>query len=82
MTPTVGRVVHYYPVGCIRTDQPLAAIIAHVWSPTCVNLAIFGADGKPWPGPPTSISLVPGEMAPTEEMVEAGNYCVWPPRVE
>ncbi len=51
--PTVGRVVWYHPA---RSDpgplpgggQPLAAIIAHVWSETCVNLTVFDANGTPY----------------------------------
>lgn len=82
MVPTVGRIVHYYPLGCIRGEQPLPAIIARVWSPTIVNLAIFGADGRSWPEPPTSVPLfAPSEVIATET-AERGNYCVWPPRVE
>ncbi len=53
--PTVGRVVWYWPskeydirgLGiCGGDSQPFAAIITHVWSDTCVNLAIFDANGK------------------------------------
>ena len=43
--PTVGRVVWYHPSGSTSEEQPLAAIIAHVWSDTCVNLAVFDANG-------------------------------------
>lgn len=47
--PTVGRVVWYrrFPQdpGPNPGDQPLAAIITHVWSDTCVNLVVFDADG-------------------------------------
>jgi hypothetical protein len=46
--PTVGRVVLFYKHGKTQKDageQPEAAIIAHVWSDTCVNLAYFDANG-------------------------------------
>ena len=47
--PTIGRVVWYHPPfqadsGSNETTQ--AAIICHVWSDTCVNLAIFDSNGK------------------------------------
>lgn len=51
ITPTVGRVVWYRPVKGGDDNhpdpqgQPQAAIVTHVWSDTCVNLAIFDADG-------------------------------------
>lgn len=44
--PTVGRVVWYHPSGASSTDQPCAAIVAHVWSDTCINLATFSANGE------------------------------------
>lgn len=49
--PTVGRVVHYHP-GSHDTEMafthgtPLAAIVSCVWSDTCVNLAVFDANGE------------------------------------
>ncbi len=49
--PTVGRIVHYHPdpfdniAPGIPGGAPLAAIIATVWSDTCVNLAVFDANG-------------------------------------
>lgn len=48
--PTVGRVVWYWPSPkehIVGNDggQPLAALVAHVWSDTCVNLAVFDANG-------------------------------------
>ena len=47
--PTVGRVVWFTPAAGDELKpnghQPLAAIIAHVWSDTCVNLAVFDANG-------------------------------------
>mgnify|MGYP003494857881 CR=1 FL=1 len=73
--PTVGRVVWFYPKGHPSYAQPLAAIVAHVWSDTCVNLAIFDANGRPMPEPPTSVLLVqPGSEAPS-----GGLYCSWMP---
>lgn len=73
--PTVGRVVWYYPPGHPQGYQPLAAIIAHVWSETCVNLAIFDANGVPMPEPPTSVLLV----QPENEVPTGGRYCTWMP---
>ncbi len=71
--PTVGRVVWFYPLGA--NQNPHAAIIAHVWSDTCVNLAIFDGDGRPDMKPPTSIRLLQeGDEAPSN-----GLYCTWMP---
>jgi hypothetical protein len=73
--PTVGRVVWFYPVGRSNQQQPQAALIAHIWSNTCVNLAIFDDNGVPYPNPPTSILLVQeGNPVPG-----GGNYCCWMP---
>ncbi len=45
--PTIGRVVWYYPHGHTPEDnQPHAALIAFVWSDTCVNLAYFDQNGE------------------------------------
>lgn len=75
ISPTVGRVVWFYPKGHPAHEQPLAAIVAHVWSDTCVNLAIFDANGRPMAEPPTSVLLVqPGNPVPT-----GGFYCTWMP---
>ncbi len=73
--PTVGRVVWFYPRGHKAGEQPLAAMVAHVWSDTCVNLAIFDANGVPMPTPPTSILLV----QPESEVPSGGHYCAWMP---
>jgi hypothetical protein len=74
--PTVGRVVWYYPPGKqAGVDQPLAALIAYVWSDMCVNLAIFDGNGQPYPPGHTSILLVQeGTPVPS-----GGNYCTWMP---
>lgn len=50
--PTIGRVVWYWPPpsdSIVGNDgsQPLAALVTRVWSDTCVNLAVFDANGMP-----------------------------------
>ena len=42
--PTVGRVVHYHPPYDLARIE--AAIITHVWSERCVNLACFDQNGN------------------------------------
>lgn len=76
--PTVGRVVWFWEMPLAgdeeKTGQPQAAIVAHVWSDRCVNLAIFDTNGVPWPKPPTSIPLVQeGDTIPD------GMHCTWMP---
>lgn len=74
IVPTIGRVVWYYPPGHQPHEQPLAAIVAHVWSDTCVNLAIFSASGSPMCAPTSILLVQPGNEVPT-----GGNYCTWMP---
>lgn len=73
--PTVGRVVWYWPRSPQQGSQPLAAIVAHVWSDTCVNLAIFDANGNAMVYPSTSVLLVQEE----NERPSGGNFCEWMP---
>jgi len=75
--PTVGRIVHFYRDSAAFHDgnPPQAAIIAHVWTDTCVNLAIFDGNGKQVPEPPTSVALVHDDSIP-----QGCPFCVWPPR--
>jgi hypothetical protein len=73
--PSIGRIVLFYPKGHPAHEQPLPAIVAHVWSDTCVNLAIFNANGKPVENPPTSVLLV----QPENEKPSGGLYCTWMP---
>ncbi|MEW5745256.1 MAG: hypothetical protein AB1805_07470 [Nitrospirota bacterium] len=77
ITPTVGRVVLFTPA---KSDfmatidrQPCAAIIAAVHSDTCVNLAVFDANGAHHSR--TSVPLIQ-DGAPKPE---AGDYCEWMP---
>lgn len=76
-TPTVGRVVHFYPAAGEKyhKEAPLTALIAHVWSDTCVNLAIFDPHGRPFNSPPSSVRLV----QPDEDTPAGGHYCKWMP---
>ncbi len=54
--PTIGRVVYYFAKDEVAANgieiydysKPLDAHIVYVWSDTCVNLAGFGHDGKPF----------------------------------
>jgi len=76
--PTVGRVVHYYPAADdlgAKPDhgQPLAALIARVWSDTCVNLAYMDANGVSYNK--TSVLLVQDDDAARP----GSGYCAWMP---
>ena len=71
ITPTVGRVVHYY--GCSGVS-PLVALIAKVHDNRRVNLAVFDEKGKPYPEGLMSVRLIQsGDSQPQ------GSYCAWMP---
>jgi hypothetical protein len=74
--PTVGRVLWYYPFpsdpGPNPKDQPLAAIVAHVWSSSCVNLMVIDANGATYNR--TSVLLVQ-EGASRPDL----GFCEWMP---
>jgi len=73
--PTVGRIVLFWRHGKAQVDaseQPEAAIIAHVWSDSCVNLAVFDPNGIT--GNVTSVPLIQdGEGKPH------WFFCEWMP---
>lgn len=74
--PTVGRVVWYkaHPADTFAGagDGFQAAVVAKVWSDTCVNLGVFDANGNVHGR--TSVLLVqPGAEVP------AAGYCTWMP---
>ena len=63
ISPTIGRVVLYHPpfVPDSGTNEVThAAIVTHVWSDTCVNLAIFDSNGLPYSA--TSVFLYQGDI--------------------
>jgi hypothetical protein len=60
--PSIGRVVLYHPPfepDSGSNERTFAAIICHVWSDTCVNLAVFDANGAA--GNQTSVFLFQGD---------------------
>ena len=86
--PTVGRIVIYTPQpidGLAQNgNEPLAAIVTAVWSDTCVNLAVFDANGIP--ANRTSVLLLQDDAKrpvrldeETGEEVETGYFCEWMP---
>lgn len=76
--PTVGRVVWFRPhnseasLMALNGEEPLAAIIAKVWSDTLVNLSVIDANGHHHPR--TSVQLRQEGAGWTE-----GSYCEWMP---
>jgi hypothetical protein len=73
--PTVGRVVWYYRDGKSQVEagkQPYAAIVAFVWSDTCINIAFFDSNGVA--DKTTSVQLVQdGDELPEHD------FCCWMP---
>lgn len=60
--PTIGRVVWYHPAfipDSGSNEKTLTALICHVWSDTCVNLAVFDSNGIA--SNQTSVFLFQGE---------------------
>lgn len=73
--PTIGRVVLYHPPFVSDSgsnERTFAAIICHVWSDTCVNLAVFDSNGVV--SNQTSVFLFQGESERP-----ASSYCEWMP---
>lgn len=73
--PTIGRVVWYHPpfvADSGANEQTLAAIVCYVWSDTCVNLAVFDANGVA--SNQTSVFLFQGESDRPSSC-----YCEWMP---
>lgn len=47
ITPSIGRIMWYWPQKEQREDQPLAAIVTRVWGDNMVNLCVFNSSGVP-----------------------------------
>jgi len=76
ITPTVGRIVHFYAKlidgSPASASPPQAAIVTNVWNDRRVNLTVFGHDGSS--NPITSVRLQqPGDEA------DGNAYCCWMP---
>jgi hypothetical protein len=79
--PTVGRIVWFHPSALIGESgfaapypgEPLAAIVAKVWSDTCVNLTVFDANGV---AHSRTYVLLLQDGNPTPE---GGYFCEWMP---
>jgi len=76
--PTVGRVVWYYPSaeemthGLPMVGTELAAIIAHVYDDTIVNLMVIDSNGNPH-------SRQSVHLDQHDQRDDAGAYCRWMP---
>lgn len=76
ITPTIGRVVWFWPArreGEPYSEQPFSASVVYVWGDRLVNLAAFDHNGTPESH--TSVPLVQeGDPKP-----EYGFYAQWMP---
>ena len=70
--PTIGRVVWFWPPSLEHVAQPQPALIAWVHSDSCVNLAVFDANGVAYYQ--TSVFLWQGEGERPD-----GSFCEWMP---
>lgn len=81
MTPTVGRVVHYFPnlPATVAEPRPFAAIVATAQGGEdefLVNLSVVGSSGEQF-GRTGVLFVESADDAP-----EVGRpYCTWPARV-
>lgn len=77
--PTVGRIVWFHPYNtdsfAYTPGQPCAAIIARVWSNSCVNLSVFDHNGN-WHSRTSVLLVQDGEDRPSS------GFCEWMPYQE
>ena len=73
ISPSIGRVVWYYPPGHSRDQQPWPALIAFVKSERYINLGGFRADGTPFDA--RDVFLVQEE----DRAVPENGYATWMP---
>ena len=48
ISPTVGRVVWFWPTGLTKTEQPWAALVTFVHDDHRINVGGFNANGEPF----------------------------------
>lgn len=73
--PTIGRVVWFWPLGSNpsrENSQPYPALVAFVYSDTCVNLAVFDRSGDHRPYQGVELWQGDGERP-------SGEHCEWMP---
>ncbi len=77
--PSIGRVVWYHPSpsdpGSHNPGDIHAAIIARVWSDTCINVAVFDSNGVAYSR--TSVLLL--QPVDEQETPTGGGYAEWMP---
>lgn len=75
--PTPGRILEFHPAGELPEHSPCVAMITHVHSDRCINIAAWDSNGAPIMTPPTSVQLLqPGDGKPL-----GGFYCDWPEHI-
>ena len=78
ITPTVGRIVHYWPskgdAMMHNKGDHVPAMITHVWGDT-VNLVVFDMVGRSQ-GLTHVLLIKPGKDI-NEAHLEEGGYCTW-----
>jgi hypothetical protein len=80
--PTVGRIVLFTPdedgqkITARKGYQAFPAVITHVWTPMCVNLAVINDGSFPLP----SESLKPTSVEYANKPGDAPRTWSWPPR--
>ncbi|HEY4037822.1 MAG TPA: hypothetical protein VGM15_03290 [Burkholderiaceae bacterium] len=80
ITPTVGRIVWYYPhrtepIDC-NPGEPLAAIVARVHNEASVTLCVFDSGGAPHVK--RSVPLFQDEKQ-EQQYIGVSSFCCWMP---
>lgn len=75
IAPSIGRVVWFTPAidDTLKSDQKMAALVTYVHSNTCINLAVFDANGLNHSR--CSVILLQDD----DETLEYGRYAEWMP---
>jgi len=74
ITPTIGRVMWYWPSKEERQDQPRPAIVTWVWEDNMVNLVVFDQGGVP-----SGVGSVPIVQDGSPYIVGDSPYVEWMP---